>query len=93
MLPPEETVTNDVASPGRRPLIVGPGVISGILVVLLAMIEDIIEVTSTVAVELVPAANVVVELSVVLEMPIDTLRRIAVSAPAAGTVEFAETFR
>lgn len=93
MLPPEETVTNEVASPGRRPLIVGPGVISGMLVVLLAMIEDIMEVMSVVAVEVVPAANVVVELSVVLEIPSDTLRRIAVSAPVAGTVELAETFR
>lgn len=82
-----------LASPGIRPLTVGAGVIRGMLVVLLAKIDDIIDEVSTVVLA-EEAANVAEEVVVLSEVTaMSTLSKMAVSMPGALTVGFADDLR
>jgi len=80
---------------GIRPLMVGAGVISGMLVVLFDMIEAIMDDVSTVeaGADAAKVALDVAELLVELVTPTATERRIATSTPGTDTREFADVFR
>lgn len=81
---------------GMRPLTVGAGVMIGMLVVLLPMIEDITDEVSTGVVDPVDeAANVALDevALVVFDDPTRTDRRMATFDPDDRTSEAAEVFR